>query len=104
MNGTSSVKRDNQISSTLNATNGATQSKNIMDEITDIFGTSSINPKQPNNDLNIFGTIDLTTSSKTIENNISNVNNNAENTGVPKTNTNDLLSTLGAVSYKTNYF
>ncbi len=106
MNGVSNVNRENSINKTFNT---APQTKNIIDEITDIFGTSSINSKPVVNDLNIFGNIDLTTTSGKTGDNTNNTNNNGNglfnmtnsgNTG-SKTNPNDLLSTLGAVTYKT---
>lgn len=61
-----------------NTTNA--QTKNLIDDITDIFGSSS----QVKNDLNIFGGIDLTATQ-------SNTNTNQK--------TNDLMSTLGAVIF-----
>ena len=61
------------------------QTKNLIDDITGIFGSSLSSTSQPvKNDL--FGVIDLSTSSTTQEN-------------PQKSSANDLLSNLGAVSY-----
>ncbi len=83
------AKADNKISNNAIASNGA---KNLIDDMADIFGTSG---SKGNTGNDFFGGIDLTSTGSGVVNNGSNTGGNIN---IP--NTNDLMSSLGAVSVK----
>jgi hypothetical protein len=88
--GSTLIREENTVSAPVNK--GA---KTLIDDITDIFGTSS-GSTQKGNDMGIFGGIDLTQGGG----NVIGLDNNLATTfnqGANKSNPNDLLSSLGAV-------
>ena len=87
---TSLIREENTVTAPVNK-----GTKTLIDDITDIFGTSS-GSTQKGNDMGLFGGIDLTQGGG----NVIGLDNNfgaTINQGVNKSNPNDLLSSLGAV-------